>query len=38
MFGGRWVPDHLLGLISIVRHIEWKCQRIETKRGISKRK
>ena len=38
MFRDKWVPDHLLGLISILGHMEWKCERMETKRGILKRK
>ena len=38
MLGDRWVRDRLLGPISILSHIEWKCQRMETKRGILKRK
>lgn len=38
MLGDRWVRDRLLGPISILSHNEWKCQRMETKRGILKRK
>jgi hypothetical protein len=34
----RWVRDRLLELINILSHIEWKCERMETKRRILKRK